>query len=604
MVIFLFGFTAATAVLSIIGLTRVTSFGMKYDKLRCSIFLLLNEALYGASDTYTPGSTWKGAQGVMKEANDSIEEIREVDFSKFDDKDMGSKTFINAENVLESIGNEFKSDLTSSMKIKDPTNPSNKVIILPFVKMDDPEDGLLRFLYGEIKLFSTTVYDALGEVRKGASELGTNEKKEGILKGATDGLDTLKDFIDQIEDYKGGIYDTTDIIVTPLKFVDLGFTIYYSAMMGLFSLAAVAVFIPICCKGLRCLRFFDHLSCVFMTFFMMIGFLLSTVLMPISVLLIETCDMIELEKLKEDKSIIPDEIWDEVSVCLTGDGDIFTKKGLDKELEFANQTVPGFNILDEYYDNSSKTMKYPVYEDFKQYLKNISNYEPQRMSMEASESAILGDVTGSKNCRNDAIVWNETDCPDDKKLLTTLASEGSGCFPINSFRDTANAVTDRYGTCITPDSSITTKIQNLVEYALDAKDIIDSLISRLERKTPSTTLDTYCNAMDSDVKDAKITTTIEDLNELLETSNDIVDLLENLSGTMKESLNCTFMAGGFNKIHNSLCDNFVYDFAFITIIIASISSMTFLFIINLICLNRKTGHPKKKKKISPKPQEE
>ena len=143
----------------------------------------------------------------------------------------------------------------------------------------------------------------------------------------------------------------------------------------------------------------------------------------------------------------------------------------------------------------------------------------------------------------------------------------------------------------------------MIDYAIDAKDVINSLILRLDRKNPGTPSDTYCNAMDDAVNQAKITKTIVDLNLVLDNSIEIIEILENLSKNMKESLNCTFIADDFDRIHFSLCDGFSYDLITTVIILAIISSESFLFIINLICLNRKTGY-RKNKEVAPALQKE
>ncbi len=214
-------------------------------------------------------------------------------------------------------------------------------------------------IYSQWYMYQTVVYNSLNDLKSAS----TSATQSSTLSSAQSALDTVQTFVDKVDPLRKNIYDYTDNGDTVIKIVQIVFCVYYAIVIACIGamLAGTVFFAFFKRNGCRCI---SHLGWVILTILMILGFLISTVMFPATVVFIDGCDMIKLENLKTDRGIIPQDAWDQIQVCLVGNGDLYKYKSLDTKIGFAATAMSSFSIVSSLYNSATDSLIYNVTNSF------------------------------------------------------------------------------------------------------------------------------------------------------------------------------------------------------------------------------------------------
>ena len=593
-VMILFLASAGTIIgLSIAGLVHSTKLNFEYRKIKCSILLFINEVIEGASEEYSVGVDWKGVTQTVEDISASLGGIDEEAMKTVAEEEydfLGEADYNYASDVLKNIKEEFEA---TNNKVTDPWKGGEDLVLdILYGKVYGNE--LFAHLDAEIEAYKH-IYTLMPGVVNAAKELG-----DGGFDDINDALDAINDFEGQIKDLRDDIDDMLDFGNSPVKIAQLAMTIYYAVIIGCSSITILgSIFLALCkCNEWRCMNTF---GCLILTLLMILGFLLTAVLMPVSVVLIEVCDVFELENLKEDRSIINQDTWDELKICLDKDSSISSKFGLDEKIESFKDAEEGAKEISEIYDDAEEPgnekcrVKYNHAQKMITELKRIRDESPE----EAAPDAFMHNSPSILNeqCPNNKIVWFEEECGTMSIVSADNPfSEPNTCFPIASLCDNCDDYTDS-NACASfpctglPCSDFLERLEHLCDYYKGLEKKIDDLILHIERKEDSGGLsasvsNSFKSAMDEDNYKMEICQVMGDLGASEKGLSGFGEALADLSDYLEE-FDCSFVQGNYNRVHIAICGSFVQNFTSTAFFLGIISAITFISMVFLICVNRK-----------------
>jgi len=596
-VMILFLASAGTIIgLSAAGYVYSTKLNFTYRKIKCSILLLINEVIEGANEEYSPDSNWKGVTQTVEDIKGSLGNIDKkamsaVVESKYDFTEDADYSYVT--NVLSDIEKEFVATKDSN-KVTHPWSGSGKSLELDILYGGKYAEELFGYLKAEIETYEH-IYTLMPEVVIAAEELDG-----GAFDEIDEALDAITDFESEIKELRNEIDDILDLGNTPIKIAQLAMSIYHAVIIGCCSVAILgSIFLILCkCNEWRCI---SNFACLILAFLMIMGFLLTAVLMPVSVVLIEVCDVIELESLKEDPSIIGEDTWDELKICLDEDYSIASKFNLDEKIESFKDAEEGAAEINEIYDDSDEAKDRECKVKYNHAKKTITELEEVRDKNpeKGAPDAFLSNTFPIRNgeCLGDDIVWIEEDCGTKHIVDGTDPPPSSGaCFPIIYSKGDCKNRANRYSDC----TQFKAKVDRLCDYYNDLKKIIDKLIKQIDRdptytSLPGTGTGHFKSAMDRDNHEMRICGLIGDLATSDKGLSGFGQALSELTIYLDE-FDCSFVQDNYNRVHIAICESFIQNFASIALFLGIISAITLIFIIFLICVNRRFYVRKKEKK--------
>lgn len=277
---------------------------------------------------------------------------------------LGNNDFSNSKSALDSIANTYDS-AGSYQTTTSPVDGSSGFKLDVRSGWKDyvsPTSGS-HLVYKQRVLYQVGVYNSLQKLITASA----SATQSTTISTAQSALDSVKDFVKEIEPMKKDVYDLTDNGDTVIKIVQIVFCVYYAIVLVCISAMIIGtVFFAFLKKD--CCRIISHVGWIVLTIFMILGFLFSTLVFPVSVVFIEGCDLIKLDNLKSDRGIIPQDAWDQVSVCLAGNGDLYTYKGLDTKISFAADIMYAFDIVENLYNSGTDSL---IYNETNLFIHNV-----------------------------------------------------------------------------------------------------------------------------------------------------------------------------------------------------------------------------------------
>ena len=566
----LFLASSATIIgLGIAGITYAVPITKSYNMLKCSVYLFVNEALYGADVNLDLNSTWIGVDTLVNDATAAINDLRgsTTAFQNMANQPLGDGSFTNSQGALDTIGTTYDST-SSSWGVNSPEDGTSGFVVDMRTGWKDytSDSSAMYPLYAQRYLYKEVMYNQLQKMVSASA----SASQTSSLDSALNSLSSVSDFTGKIGTYKKDLYDYTDSGDGYVKIVQLSFSIYYAVILGcVVAMVTGTVLFTLCgCMKCRCV---SHLGWFILTFLMIIGFILSGILLPFSVVFIEACDLIKLDNLSTNHDLIPQSTWDQVGICLTGDGDLYKQKGLDTTISFASDIMKAFDLLDQLYNKNTDTLVYNYTDAYKTNLGDVRDKIPANASL-AKFAAKNYLSEASNNCQGDLIVWTSDSC-QGREVLTSGASKSGLCVPIKSLTsgNIGSMLGSRYDSC----SSTKDKITYLVQYAESLAPFINAILSDIDSK--------FTPALENDNNIAKIKPMLKSAYDLkLAVSGSI----NKLSTMLQQGLNCKFLRGTFDRVYVSTCGYFAPTMASLSIIIILISLLSAMAIITLTYVNR------------------
>jgi hypothetical protein len=299
---------------------------------------------------------------IIKAAEDAIQEVKNQQ-SSFDAviaAPLGSNSFTSSLTSLTTISTKYDEG-TAGYTVTNPSTGAGGFIL-------DLRRGWKSYtlsasasypIYFQRVLYKDNVYKSMTDLKAAA----VKAKDTTTLNSALTSLNDVKSFKTQVSDFKTKVYDYGSQGDSIIMAAQLGFTLYYAVVMGCAVAMVIGIVLFAFCGCQKC-RCISHLGWCLLALFMIIGFLFGTLFFPVSIVLVEACDLIKLDSLKEDRGIIPSSVWNEIGVCLSGNGDLYTKYDLGSKINFASQINNAFALVSALYDSSSNTLRYNVTDAF------------------------------------------------------------------------------------------------------------------------------------------------------------------------------------------------------------------------------------------------
>jgi len=568
---------AATIVgLSIAGLVYSATIITKYNKAKCAIYLIVNEGLYGASDEFSKDYTWIGSSGVKELGEEALISIDDnestlIEIGMIEVDDDNDRNFQATDKFLNELSLE-----PGTGQVTNPETGASGMKIQILEKIDG-EYPFVKILKEEVEEFKNGIVPSLIGLTEGAADA----TQEGTLDDVRSSLQNIEDFNEDVKGIKGNVYDFLDVIEIGFVLARIIMIIYYALIMAIIGIILLgSIFIIIySSKWCRCI---NNLGCILLTIFIIIGFLLTALLFPISVVLIEGCDMLNPDKLEENGLI---STLEEVEICLVGDGDLYTRKGLGDSLEFADQLAGGLDSVSLIYDGDN--MIYPAAEVLIEDYETIANKEPYRASPDifSTSDPKLGTIPN-----RDRIVWSGCNGPEPTIPDSCINGDNPICISITkcalNIGGHKAAIEDRYGAS----SEFTRKLLNHIQFANEVKTEIEKVLNYIKREV---TTDSYYKKMDADTYSNRIKDVVVEVNRIDELDQFTEDM-KMLSTKLREGLNCKFMKESLKRIHCSFCGDLTQQIAFTALFMGLISSISLLLVITMVCINRYFYVPQRK----------
>jgi len=537
------------------------------------MYLIVNEALYGAEIHFSPNTTWQGVSNVIKAAKSAIENIKanQAAFANMASQPLGTNEFTASADVVNAMSTEF--DISNNnYLVTDPRDGTSKfkVDIRNNWKDYQSSSSQMYEIFTQRIVYKEVVFKQMSDLKTAASQ--ASQSKE--LDSAASSLDSVSSFTSDIDSIKSDIYDYAKAGDDYVPYVQLAFTIFYAVVLSCSAIMVTGTVLFAFCKCNKC-RCIGHIGWGIQTLFMILGFLLATVMFPVSVVLIDACDLITLESLSTNSKLIPADVWDQVGICLTGNGDLYKKYKLDETVGFAAKSMSAFDTVDALYDSTKQSLRYNYTDAF---VAKADNWRDKDCAAAASSifstRNLLQEASG--NCKGDLIVWGKDACTSSgsRPILTPDGSTNGGlCVPIRTYTSSNidTALGTRYDGC----SEYKTKVKNLVKYGED----LAAMVDKMKEQTNS-----FTAAMDSDNNVAKIKPLMAQAADL---KAKVGDEITSLTKTLQTGLNCLFLRDTYDRLYVSICGYFTPMLASLALTIVLISLLNIIAIITLTCVNRK-----------------
>jgi hypothetical protein len=95
---------------------------------------------------------------------------------------------------------------------------------------------------------------------------------------------------------------------------------------------------------------------------MIIGFLFSTLVFPVTVVFVDACPLINPSSVNSVVvgGILPAGIWSQVSVCFAGNGDLYSQYGLNSSIAFANSISQALSNVSALYNSTTGALTFQI----------------------------------------------------------------------------------------------------------------------------------------------------------------------------------------------------------------------------------------------------
>ncbi len=294
--------------------------------------------------------------GIVSTANTALNSLDQKKslFADVASQTLGSNAYSNSQTELLTIATDYSKSTTGHLVANPLTGVEDYVFELRNTWADYATSSSQCYnLYLQRLMYQSTVYDQMSSLKSVSTDISAGT----TLSSALSAITSLSGFTSDINSYKGTVYDTMGTIDSAVKYLQIGFAVLF----GIFIACSCFMFIGTVglafCGCARC-RGFNQVGWCTLCWMMMLGFIVTTVLFPVSVMIYEVCDVISLESLRTKNVTLNTNAWDQVKTCLTGTGDLYAKYDLDSKLSFATTVTNNLAIVDSLYDSSSDSLVY------------------------------------------------------------------------------------------------------------------------------------------------------------------------------------------------------------------------------------------------------
>lgn len=593
--VFLVGMLGA-AIAGTIFSSKVST-GMKVTY--CSTLALFQDLVNGKME-----DKWMGMDQIMTSVNDIESKLNSINLGQIGDTSTLTTPYQTTSNDITSLYNDKQgSTLDTPNNINSPATYSPDYI----TNLQAETDAMQT----ELDNWNNAILNAKSNINSAATDINNN--KNSIINA----LDSAKNQAQTIVDSVDSVLDTLE---DSGKTINDIFTGAGYGIMGIFVanlVLALFATISMIMMGVLKVKFFNkllHLSWCTVILVTIFCFLLATVFLPSSVVLLEVCGVIDLalnDSTFFDKTLA--QVFDSsdtnaksiAQTCMYGNGDALGDLGIASDIDYfqtiydqidnVNQNIP----IDADY---SVTPPQSVTIKWNQDMVGLyaSGYVPDAQTTIDQLKDLNEHTNGNTySCASVQDTWflNSINCTASYgyKLTSSDAKDynlpSATCIGFDVW-GTSSGSARYYGTTTFPAGTCTNPnllyMQNYVTGFATHQDNVKKFFS-----TDSNSIQSYLTTIYNDQQNfaSKVVDFINDIKNVRSQLTSIQDSLIGTDHGLIPNTKCTFIKNDLNNLSDSMCVGFVATMYITSIIMIITSFMAFLSTIMIFCLAKKFSVP-------------
>jgi len=420
----------------------------------------------------------------------------------------------------------------------------------------------------DFKTQTSTFQNAINQAATQANDIGSNMKSS---------LNSLKDSGDSVNGAGNALSS--------------GATAVFAICLT-FSLIAIISLVLVKFCNLKIFNKFAHISWCLLGLFTIFGFLMASILYPVSILAVEVCDIFNailndrpfLKKTFDSFSISTD-VFKTIDTCFYGSGNILDQVGGVNQLSLLNSTVDQLNVVKQFNYSTNGLPKSIVIPIQKQYVAQFINGQAPDGQPAITDLATLNGQT-SPGCVKDTWYLNSANCSNNGQVISSTDAAGTNagsqsCLGVvdswgGRGAGYTAATTTRYGTC--PGTTTVNLLNNFVS----SRNVAADSTHFGGIKTLLDTLDADNNLYMRSIEDM-----VQNFTKINDAISGIMSDLTDPNRGILTNVNCQFIKPNLNRIYDALCVGVITNMYQTSVVLIVLSFFTLFGTCFVFCVAKR-----------------
>lgn len=567
----------------------VASKGLKFEKFTCALVGFLDNITYGDKTL-----KWIGispAADTLSNLAGTIQNV--IDQLKNQQVDTSKKNLINSKltTCINDIDNLYNNNKLMTV-VRADTSASPNPYTPDFISNlgDKSTSGTVCYaLYTEMTVKNSTVQSTADEMN---SNINSISQVSSSFQSAIDSAKSVaKSMSSSMTSALDSLKSTGTTVNSAGDGLNQGSTAVFAVTLT-FGLIAIISLVLVKFCNLKIFNKFTHISWCLLGLFTILGFLLASILYPVSILAVEVCDL--FSAILNDQTFLKNtfstfglssDIGDTLNTCIFGSGIILEKFGVADKLGLLNDTLNLLNKVSSYTGtNAPDSIVIPIQQFYVGQFIDGSAPDSQYM---VTDLATLNGQTSSASCgMKDKWYGNSKNCTSsDGTVFTAGSAANSGvnsatCLGIwDSWSQRSGYAADastRYGTC--PGAASATLLTGFVNSRKQAAD--NSHFGKVQA-------DLNTLQSDNGLFMTELKSMLTGFSSIQTTISSIVsDLTDPTTGIISNA-NCQFIKPNLNRIYDALCVGVITNMYQTSVVLIVLSFFTLFGTCFIFCVAKR-----------------
>eukprot|EP00826_Nyctotherus_ovalis_P026467 TRINITY_DN2066_c0_g1_i2.p1 TRINITY_DN2066_c0_g1~~TRINITY_DN2066_c0_g1_i2.p1 ORF type:complete len:412 (+),score=46.35 TRINITY_DN2066_c0_g1_i2:723-1958(+) len=304
--------------------------------------------------------SWAGMNKVLDtiDGTAGFLEYSRDNFKKLADK-LSGNDFKNSGEALKQIGNKYDATNSSYYGVTNPATGNSNYVIDMRKNFKNSLDSGMAALFLQREAYKTLLYNGLSLL----SDQLSSETMNDIISSARGDVSEVREYIDDAKDFRDDMYDYTEKALDYWNLAKLILQAVYGVCVvaGIISLAALVLR-----STFKKLKYVAKAFWGVIIVLVVAALLLTAVFFPVAVFVAESSDFLIYDDFIYNRDIIDKSLWNTISVCLVGDGNLDSVYNITDKLIFMRDIMEEFSIMDEIYAEGE--LKYVLNDE---YIKSV-----------------------------------------------------------------------------------------------------------------------------------------------------------------------------------------------------------------------------------------
>jgi hypothetical protein len=602
--------TAGTSIAGFVFSQRILS---EYDTTNCAVASFIDDIVNGNLPLHfmglTPASTLLNTMSAQ--VGQTINSLNTVDTT--------GQSYVsgNITNLITGISN--MQSAYSTMKVVN-SDYGNATLMYPDMisnlgPYDTSNTSVCGSMRAEAVVKNSTVVSQVNALNSNVASVKSSASS--IQSAIASGASALTTISTQMGTLANNMGDYSSQGRQYIWYANIALNVLYAIALAMATVAISAMLLIKCCKAFNKLNCFLYFACFWLSLIMIIGFLISALLFPSSVLFMQVCGVLNdvitvngtLSKIDSlSSSTGNSSVANYINTCLWGNGDIISQvtngnlgslTGISNSLNTLGNFTPGnantsvtipmySRYVQQYIAgtlavSTSVNAGFPLYslQTLNQYV-NYSYPNTKQTGCQVTQDQIQ---LSSKNCTPTSVYVLKT-----SDSATTNMNSGA-CIGVADFASSTTVVTSRYSSpdpysSCSPDNSaaVVNSYNQITAHFNDESAKFNTMYN------DATNGWTALNALDQKVSYAiwNLTAPITALNNSI---NTFMTQLNDPNVGLIPNLNCTIIGFHVNRLYVDLCDGMITNLYQSALVMALCCCFTILGVLFLFCLAKRNLIP-------------